>query len=91
MARRKHTFEERRAKAARRVEVAKERFAKIEARLKQSARKQDTRRKILLGTFVAHLVRTDPARADILRGWCKADLASFLRPEDTVLFDDLLG
>jgi hypothetical protein len=87
----KLSFEERRAKAARRLEVAKARYSRIEARVKEDERKRDTRRKILLGAFFDHVMRTNATHASVLRECCKADLASFLRPEDTVLFDDLLG
>jgi hypothetical protein len=90
MARTKLTFEERMARAAARLERAKAQFAQLEAREKDRDRKRRTRRHILLGAFISSLLEKDPARAAIIRDWCAADLPGFLRPEDLVLFDDLL-
>lgn len=90
MARQKLSFEEQRKRAKERLERAKARFAKLESTEKQAERKRDTRRKILLGSFVDHLLRNDPPRREILKSWCRSDLEGFLKPHDTALFPDLI-
>lgn len=90
MAKQKLTLEQRRERAATKLAVAKARLAKLESTAKEQERRSDTRRKVLLGSYVLHLLAQSDARAAALREWCKADLARFIREQDRVLFQDLL-
>ncbi|CAH1658401.1 mobilization protein [Chelatococcus asaccharovorans] len=78
--------------------------AALKARLSQQDRANDTRRKVLLGTFILHQLNApDFDRADIdktddadftrrLGDWLRRELPGFLtRDADKVLFADLLG
>lgn len=63
------------------------------ARLSRQERARDTRRKILLGALVLHHLKQsrDPASAERLRAWLRAQLPGFLpREADRQLFEDLV-
>lgn len=65
----------------------------LKARLGQQERREDTRRKILLGALVLHrLVNSNDAEFTRgLRDWLRRELPGFLiRDADKILFADLL-
>ncbi len=77
-----------------------ERLAQLEAqkktlqmRLNKQERTSDTRRKILLGSFLLHRLQEEP-HGDFVRrlgAWLRQDLPEFLtRDADRTLFSDLI-
>lgn len=78
------------------LKQAKERKRKIEARKRadesKAKRRQETRRKILVGSMIlAKLDQPDPDRAARAKTRLSEDLAAFLtRPDDRAMFPDLL-
>lgn len=64
----------------------------LQARLAKQDRARDTRRKVLLGAFLIHRLQNDRDFGPTLQGWLHRELPGFLvRPDDKVLFADLLG
>ncbi len=63
----------------------------IRARVAKKERARDTRRKILVGTFVLHQIENDTKHGPGLRKWLQEGLPGFLREIDRELFDDILG
>jgi hypothetical protein len=69
-------------KLKRQKEIIEARLQKAEARLKQSERKQDTRRKVLLGAYLLEKIKNEGTLESI-----KKELDSFLtRNSDRKLF-----
>jgi hypothetical protein len=78
---------------AQRIAELEMRKKTLVARLGRQERVRDTRRKILLGALLLHRLEqtSDPALAQRLRDWLRAELPGFLvRDGDRLLFDDLI-
>ncbi len=66
----------------------------LKARLSETERKNDIRRKILIGSLVLHHLETseDPSFRTQLGEWLRRELPVFLtRDNDKALFADLIG
>jgi hypothetical protein len=72
------------ARLKERVEIARARLQTLEARYAKSARRLDTRRKIILGAMLIDGASRDPRLSDIVR-----DLVGRIeRPHDRLAFQD---
>ncbi|OOO29705.1 mobilization protein [Agrobacterium sp. YIC 4121] len=66
----------------------------LKARLSKTERNNDTRRKVLIGSLVLHLLETsnDQEFKQQLGAWLRRELPGFLtRDNDKALFVDLIG
>lgn len=91
MATRKRRSDEERLEELNRKKAAIEARQKaIRARVTKKERARDTRRKILVGTFVLHQIESDTKHGPDLRKWLQEGLPEFLRETDRKLFDDIL-
>ena len=62
----------------------------LKARLRTQQRKQDTRRKILLGALLLDRIELNDPRDQTIINWTREQLPGFLtRPNDHKLFEDL--
>ncbi|WP_320196961.1 mobilization protein [Agrobacterium rosae] len=78
---------------AQRIKELEERKRALQSRLGKQERAQETRRKILLGSFVLESLAKDDDTSDPfdLRDWLQRDLPTFLdREADRALFADLI-
>lgn len=75
------------AKAREQLERARERVRMLEARETARQRKQDTRRKILLGALLIERMQRQGEEAHRLQAWVRRELPGFLsRDHDKALF-----
>lgn len=72
------------------IEQLAERRKNLRARIRKEARARDTRRKILLGSFVLQRLGAEPERFAEWLALIRRELPGFLRPEDLKLFPDIL-
>ena len=77
--------------ASRSIEQLAERGKNLRARIRKRERAEDTRRKILLGSFVLQRLEAEPARFAEWLALIRGELPGFLRPEDLELFHGILG
>jgi hypothetical protein len=64
---------------------------RVKARQSEQARKDDTRRKVLLGSFVLSRLKSEGERGTI-RSWLEKDLSTFLTSDrDKALFSEILN
>ena len=84
--RRRKSLEERLADAQKKEAQAKARTQKAKALVNAQKRKQDTRRKIIVGGMVIAHMSHDPAFAAEIEKLMKEQIT---RPEDRKLFDNL--
>ena len=76
------------AKAREQLERAKARVRQLEARETARLRKQDTRRKILLGALLMERMQRQGEEAQRLKAWVQRELPGFLtREHDKALFE----
>ena len=68
-----------------------EQVKNVRNRIRRKDRAEDTRRKILLGSFILHRLETEPQRFERLQALLRDELGGFLKPVDRKLFPDLLG
>lgn len=78
----KRHLEATKAEAKKKIDQAKARLQKFEARNRQNERKKDTRRKIILGGMMIADARKDPAKAEVLKSRIAA-----LPDRDRAVFD----
>ncbi|HML44482.1 MAG TPA: mobilization protein [Hyphomicrobium zavarzinii] len=80
---------------AKRIEQMEAKAASLKARLSEQERRQDTRRKVLLGAFVLHHLHHQESKNGEVASlrWLLAErLPGYLtRPADRALFADLLA
>ena len=78
------------AKIEKRIKQLDAQKQTLKARLRTQQRKQDTRRKILLGALVIDRMEKNDTRDALVIQWVREQLPGFLtRPNDHKLFDDL--
>ena len=65
------------------------RMQAIRARTEQKKRKEDTRRKILLGALVLHRIENDSQRGPGILKWLREELPGFVGERDRHLFQEL--
>ena len=73
-----------------RKEQLAEKEKDLRARIRKEERARDTRRKILLGSFVLQRLGAEPERFAEWLALIRGELPGFLRPEDLKLFSDIL-
>ena len=88
--RRRRTDEEMLADIERRQAQFAEQARNVKDRIRKRDRARDTRRRILLGSFVLNRIAAGPGRFAELRGVLRDELPGFLKPADRDLFADIL-
>ena len=62
----------------------------VRSRIRKKERARDTRRKVLLGSFILQRLETEPKRFARLEAILRDELGGFLKPADRDLFPDIL-
>jgi len=85
----KHTSDAQRLKTlAEKKKAIEARMHALKTRVAQKQRKEETRRKILLGAWILHEM-DHPQTGDRLKTWARKQLPGFVKERDRHLFDDL--